>query len=206
MNAPAVPDGLRSLITAAVAREIAAVYEEQVVFPGTVVVDDQRFPDWPEPVLLISVENQGVCAWGVPLGRPDPPVVVGGEFGTVVHSPDPAAFVASRRWDGRCLSGLLIQAQAAELDEPVLAFLRDHYDELAGSHGWPGRHTYRFQRGRVRIMLWDAPGQCDWWISGAGPGDLAVLLHLSDLRASLWSTDPGGEALLAGLRRDREAP
>jgi hypothetical protein len=57
----------------------------------------------------------------------------------------------------------------------------------------------------VKIMLWDAPGQCDWWISASNVTVLeapaATLLPLSDLRTALWSTYPEGTALLRRVRK-----
>ena len=180
---------------------------------------DRRFPGWPGPVLVISVESQAVCAWGVPLGVPDPPVLVGGHVtagddvsrSTVAYATGLTAFVATRRWDAVCLGREpLLQAQAAELDPDTLAALRGRHEELPASSGWPGRATYRFQRRSVTILLWDSPGQCDWWISAADDGELeeAVesLVRLSDLGESLWSDDPGGDRLLTRLReRDGRA-
>ncbi|WP_143133814.1 hypothetical protein [Actinoplanes philippinensis] len=114
------------MITAEVAREIAVPYTDQVVFPETVMIDlpesvDRRFPGWAGPVLVLSVENQGVCAWGVPLGGENPEILVGGDIknaggwtrGTTRYCRDAAEFAATRRWDESCFSqGPLLQAQA----------------------------------------------------------------------------------------------
>lgn len=64
---------------------MAAPYTDQLVFPEIVLLDlpesaHRRFPGWTGPVLVISVENQGVCAWGVPLGNDNPEILVGGEI------------------------------------------------------------------------------------------------------------------------------
>jgi hypothetical protein len=77
VNLPAVPESVRSAVSADVAREIAMAYTDQVIFPDMVVIDlpeasNRRFPGWVGPVLVISVENQGVCAWGVPPGFENP--------------------------------------------------------------------------------------------------------------------------------------
>ncbi|GIF63618.1 hypothetical protein Ais01nite_16530 [Asanoa ishikariensis] len=210
-----VPAAVRSLITAAVADELATTYDDQVVFPRHVVIDlhedpDRRFPEWPTPVLVIAVENQGVCSWGVPLDDPALPVVVGDSGGTIVYTPDVASYLAARRWDRRCVHrGPLLQAQAAELDDDSLARLRADFDEQPATHGWPGHTQFRFERDGVMILLWSDAGQCDWWLSG--PADalsVAVgrLLSLSDLSTSLWSNDAAGEALLVGLRKSLEDP
>lgn len=108
-----IPERVRTVLTVEVAREIAAD-SDHPVFPGQVCIDEvgqpnRRFPDYPGPVLVLVHENQYVCSWGVPLGDPDPPVLVGGDVldrvrSTVRYSANIDAFVASRRWDGRCLS------------------------------------------------------------------------------------------------------
>ena len=211
-----VPESLRLLITAEVARELASTFGDQMMFPDRIVVDrpgdlDRMFPDWPTPVLLISVENQGVCAWGVPLSSPDPPVLVGGDLAvgvedtTVLYANSVGAFVAARRWDRGCLGQEpLIQAQAAELDAPSLGILQEWYHQLPSTKGWPGAVQYRFERDGFRILLWSGPGQCDWWISSARPhrlpGAVEQLMSLSDLRTSLWSNEASGEALLDQIR------
>ncbi|MEU8074811.1 hypothetical protein AB0B31_05125 [Catellatospora citrea] len=213
MDDVAVPASLRTLLTAAVARELASAYSDEVVFPDRIVVDhpgdpDSGFPEWPAPVLVISIENQGVCRWGVPLDRPDPLVLVGGELfdgsdwaeGTVAYAPDVAHFIAARRWDGDCLSGKpLLQAQAAELAAGTLGYLRAHFTELLPTRGFPGRDQFRFERRGVKVMLWSGPGQCDWWISGTDADELrgavGELTSLADLRDSLWSDDPVGDLL-----------
>jgi hypothetical protein len=206
-----IPAALAAL-TADVADEIAAVFGDQVVFPARIEVD--RFPGWPDRVLVLSHENQGVVTWGVPLGVPDPPVLVGGDLedpsgddwteGTVVYARSVAEFIAVRRWDAACLVEPLLQAQAQPLDDASLRYLREHYDERTGTTGWPASAQYRFEHGRVKILLWAGRDQCDWWISSPDAANLAMvataLLPLSDLRTSLWSNDSTGDALLAEIR------
>jgi hypothetical protein len=214
----AVPEALASLLTAAVARELAESYGDQVVFPDRVEIAqpdhvDRLFPGWPAPVLVIAHENQGVCSWGLPLGDPDPPVLVGGQLTdgsnwsaqTLVYSQIPAAYVAVRRWDRACLRGEpLLQAQAAELDTATLAVLRDRFREVFPTRGWPARQQYRFEGPDIKIMLWSGQGQCDWWLSAADAATLEPvtrdLLALSDLRSSLWSHNSIGTALLGAIR------
>jgi hypothetical protein len=217
VNDVVLPPELRSTLTAAVAHELAEVYTDQVVFPDEVVIDrpedpDRQFPGWPDPVLVIAYENQAVCAWGVPLGQPDPPVLVGGELSdgvnysdtTVRYTPSVAAYVAARRWDRACLSAPLLQAQAAEVDPASLAFLTTNFSQVHPTRGWPAAEQYRFEGHGVRIMLWSGKGQCDWWLSADRAAELESLarqvLELSNLRESLWSSDAVGEALLRAVR------
>ncbi len=207
-----------SALTPQVALEIAAVYGDGVVFPGRIVVDhpddpERRFPGWPTSVLVISIENQGVCAWGAPIDEADPAIVVGGDLvdgsdrssRTVRYACDVEAFIAARRWDATCLGRQpLIQAQSTELDHASLSHLRSRYGERPPSTGWPAATTFRFDDTAVQIMLWAGVGQCDWWISGTDVDRLeegiATLLPYADLRRSLWSHDKDVEELLARVR------
>ena len=68
-----VPAVFERLLTADVAAEIATAFRDQPVYPERIVVDGpastrpglgRRFPGWPGPVLVLSVEIHGVCAWG----------------------------------------------------------------------------------------------------------------------------------------------
>lgn len=205
--------------TADLADELALTYTDQVVYPRLTVIDrpgapERHFPTAPTPVLLLAIENQGVCAWGVPLdGHDNPPVIVSGELSdgsdtTIEYAADVEAYVAARRWDAQCLSSaVVLQAQAKPVDPTTLAYLRAGYEQSSSTAGWPGDVTYRFRNGPVRIMLWAAPDQCDWFIAGADTDELArataALLPYSDLRASLWSHDTVGQELLDRLRRTR---
>jgi hypothetical protein len=216
-----VPAVLAEALTASVTDELAAVFGDQVVFPHRTLVDDpgdeQRlFPGWPTPVLVVSHENQGVVSWGVPLGDPSPPVLVGGDMddpeagfsGTLVYAPSVEAFIAARRWDRTCLSREpLVQAQAEVLDDGSLAVLRAQFDEGPATRGWPGHTQYRFEGRGVKLMLWAGSRQCDWWLSGTDTDTIAEvvtdLMELSDLREAFWSNDLAGDALLREIKGGR---
>jgi len=121
-----VPAAVERLLTADVAAEIATAFSDQPVYPERIMMDGPAstrpglgrwFPGWPGPVLVLSVENQGMCAWGVPLGGDDHcPVLVGGELlgpgeATVEYAASVEDFIAARRWDRRCLeTGPALQA------------------------------------------------------------------------------------------------
>jgi hypothetical protein len=217
-----VPAVLAEALTASVADELAAVFGDRVVFPYRALVDGPRdeqrlFPSWPTPVLVVSHENQGVVSWGVPLGDPSPPVVVGGDLGdpeadssgTLVYAPSVEAFIAARRWDRTCWSREpMVQATRAEvLDDASLAVLRARFDEVPATRGWPGHTQYRFEGRGVKLMLWSGSQQCDWWLSGTDTDTLAEvitdLMDLSDLREAFWSNDLAGDALLREIRGGR---
>jgi len=74
-----------NVLSGQLAVEIALTYGDQVVFPTTVQIDEvasprRLFPGWREDVLVISIENQDVCAWGISLGgQRVGAVVVGGD-------------------------------------------------------------------------------------------------------------------------------
>ena len=216
-----MPAGVGRLLTADVAEEIARPFGDQIIYPQRIVVDcpagsspappgfSRRFPGWPGPVLVLSDENQGVCSWGVPSGGGE--VVVGGDLldagrATVVYAASVADFIAARRWDHRCLgTGLLMQAQAAELDQASLGCLQAKLTPAVTTTGWPGSRQYRFEGSGVQVMLWSQAGQCDWWISAASEAPLrqftASLLDLPGLGQALWSSDQDGERLLSQARR-----
>lgn len=221
-----VPAEVERLITAQVAAETARVFGDQVVYPEQVVVDGpesnwhgtgRMFPRWPGEVVVLSVENQGVCSWGVPLGRDSCEVLVGGYLldvgdATVRYAASVTDYIAARRWDEQCLSGApLLQAQAPELDGASLARLEGLLSPALSTAGWPGSRQYRFGGAGVRVMLWTQRGQCDWWISAASEPQLvafmAGLIDLPGLRDCLWSTSGAGERIIAGLSgRDPAVP
>ena len=216
-----VPAAVECLLTADVAAEIAAAFSDQPVYPERIVVDGpastgsglgRRFPGWPGPVLVLSVENQGVCSWGVPLDGDDHcPVLVGGELldageATVEYAACVEDFIAARRWDRRCLdTGPVLQAQALELAQSELGYLRARLSPAVATAGWPGSRQYRFEGRGVQVLLWSQHGQCDWWISAATEESLrafaAGLLELPGLRDTLWSNDDAGTRLLDESRR-----
>jgi hypothetical protein len=217
-----VPAAVERLLTADVAREAAETFGDQPVYPQRIVVDSpaepsrrrarssRRFPGWPGPVLVLSDENQGVCSWGVPLDGSSGQVLVGGDlldagYATVLYATSVEDFVAARRWDHICLAAApVLQAQAAELDQASLGYLRARLAPAVATAGWPGPRQYRFEGQDVRVLLWSQTGQCDWWISGSSELSLrefaAGLLDLSDLRSTLWSDDDSGVRLLDELR------
>lgn len=191
------------------AHEIAAPYTDEVVFPRDLIIDDSGaggfFPRWKGRVLVISHENQGVCTWGLSLDGPSMgTIVVGGNLAdgdrTVIHTDGLAEFIATRRWDARCLSREpLLQAQAEPIDEESLRYLRRDFEEGLTTYGWPAPYNYRFNLDQLMIMLWAGYDQCDWWVSG--PADdvrsqLSALRPLSNLATSFWSDDDLGSALL----------
>lgn len=209
------PEAVSATLSPEVAHEIARAYDDQVVFPDRILVDevgspDRLFPGTPQPVLVIAVENQGVCAWGVPLETPDPVVLVGGDLqgigdSTVEFAPNVQAYVDARRWDYQCLGRVpLIQAQAGDLTDEAASHLAAHYEQVPSTRGWPGAVQLRYQRGSTQLMLWSADGQCDWWISAGSVVDLEAavreVIGLPDLAGSLWSNDAEGELLLDRVR------
>jgi hypothetical protein len=208
----ALPARVVEQLTTEIAHAAADAFTDQVVFPHRVVVDrvdepDRLFPGWDTSVLVLAVENQGVCAWGVPIGQDDPPVLVGGDLEqgecTLGYTSSVGEYIAARMWDRGCLATVpLVQAQADPVEELAVEHLRDHFQRATETAGWPTRKQYRFERGDVRLMLWSGAEQCDWWISG--PTDqvhrvVGELRPLSNLTGALWSNDKQGQALLTDL-------
>ena len=169
------------------------------------------FPAGPGRSWCCRVENQGVCAWGVPIGGGDHcAVLVGGDLldareATVEYAASVEEFIAARRWDRRCLgTGPVLQAQAPQLTQSELGYLRARLFPAVATAGWPGSRQYRFEGRGVQVLLWSQHGQCDWWISAAAEQSLrtfaAGLLELPGLRDTLWSNDDAGTRLLGELR------
>jgi len=200
---------------------IAAVFEGQTELPRSArLADSRQMPGRADPILLLLTENQGVCYWGVPMSQGDnPPVLVGGDISraremTVEYAPTVGHFVYAFAWDSELFAGWqselpdhspMIQAQARTLDSDVLDLLRGRYKEEVETHGWPGSVQRRFRStAGLRIGLWNAEDQCDWWISAPTDAILAEelrwLIGVSNLRESLWSNDVEGEALLRDIR------
>ena len=216
-----VPAAVERPPTADVAAEIAAAFSDQPVYPERIAVDGpapagpgpgRRFPGWPVPVLVLSVENQGVCSRGVPPGGDGRcPVLAGGELldageATAGYAACVEDFIAARRWDRRCLgTGPVPQAQAPELAWSGLGYLRARLSPAVATAGWPGSRQYRFEGRGVQVLLWSQHGQCDWRIPAAAEESLrafaAGLLELPGLRDTLWSSDDAGTRLLDESRR-----
>ncbi len=167
----------RQTLSEEVATQLSGAYTDNAVYLGRLEIDraaspQRQFPGWPDDVLIVAVENQGVCSWGVSLaGASRGVVVVGGDLaggsGTTPYAPDLATYVRTRKWDKECLdSAPLLQAQGAALDERTASFLRSRFSELDPTFGWPCAANYRFETDGVPVMLWSDDEQCDWWISG----------------------------------------
>lgn len=189
---------------------LAQAYTDQPVFPEVLQVDRgpdfQFFPRWKgSEVLVLCHENQGVVTWGLDLdlgggGR----VIVGGDLedatDTEVYVDDVETFARCRMWDLVCLdSQPLLQAQADRLDRAALREIRADWHEETTTFGWPGRRNYRFERDRLRLMIWAGREQADWWVSG--PANeliraLPALRELSNLDDALWSNDELGTEIL----------
>lgn len=209
-----VPYAVRRLLTADVAQEIARTFGDQPVYPERIVVDrpgdiGRRFPGWPEAVLVLSAENQGVCSWGVQLGGSSGEVLVGGDLfdagqATVVYAATVEDFIAARLWDHACLPAPLLQAQGDVLDKASLGYLQTRLTPTVATAGWPGARQYRLEGRAVRVLLWSSSQQCDWFISASSEPSLmafaAGLLNLSNLRRALYSNDDAGERVLDELR------
>lgn len=146
---------------------------------------------------------------GVPLNGDRGPVLVGGDLldigkATVEYAASVGDFIAARRWDRRCLEAEpLLQAQAPGLDRSSLGRLQALLSPAVSTAGWPGSRQYRFEGLGVRVLLWSAEGQCDWWISATAQEPLRAftseLLELPGLRETLWYNDDAGARLLGEL-------
>jgi len=206
-----IPPDVSAALTPEVAQEIA-IYSDTIVFPNEILIyqptdPDTYFLNYPHPVLVLMFENQGVVAWGVPLGVDRPPVLVGSdELPVTETAPNIETFIAARRWDAAAFPHCptTIQAQAEPLPDPAKRFLDAHFHPNLTTYGWPGHTNLRYESDSARILLWLGEEQCDWNISAASLPELEAtmrsLFHLSDLATSAWSLDKEGEQILNKIR------
>ncbi len=179
----------------------------------------RTYPHQPSPLvsrpLWLASENQGVGHWVVPMdGSDDPPVYVTGDLrsgrSVARYADSLAEFFGAVAWDVTGVAGPddvpIIQAQADPLDSVSIAFLEQRFVQRSTTHGWPCRDNRRFQRDDQRIALWSCDDQCDWWLVAQSPASLHRLvrdvIHLSDLKESLWSNDATGMAILSRVRSE----
>jgi len=123
-----------------------------------------------DKILPFMNENQHVCVWGIRLdGADDPAVVVEVDSGTLPRWQLCAEHFSD--WLGcqvenfRVLQSSWFVAQAPELTDNIVGFLRQHFEEGMQTHAWPGETNYRFFNSRAELILWSTKGQCDWWIA-----------------------------------------
>jgi hypothetical protein len=209
-----VPAAVRALqaydgLMAAVARP----YDAQPGLPHGRLVTTEEMPNAGGDVLWLMSENQGVCAWGVPLGAgDDPPVLVGGELGDEGRSPmryadGVTAFVASAAWDDRMLSRTpLVEAGTPPLTHEDEAFLAARFGAAITTWGYPCRRNLRFASPTgTGVLLWACSRGTDWMISGPDPaeveGCVRDLLSRFDLQPAFGAHDDAGIALLDRVRQ-----
>ncbi len=111
-----------------------------------------------------------MCVWGIhPDAEDDPPVVVEVDSGTPPRWQRCAdCFIDWLRCqvqDNDLLHSAPFAAQALPLSAGVLSTLRQHFEEGLQTRAWPGATTYRFSNTNFRLLLWNADGQCDWWVA-----------------------------------------
>ena len=178
-------------------------------------------------LLVVMIENQGVCTWAVKLdGSDDPPVVVEVDSRRSAASPgevrwEPCAvsfstFMYCRAWDeGCCLTDnpdklVMAFAQDKALAPGDLEFLQSHFSEGPRTHGHPGATNYRFFTGNSAILIWDQGdyergGAADWWLAASSDEALLDVLHkvwhCGSLRETLYANDPHSRAVLDQLKR-----
>lgn len=153
-------------------------------------------------------ENQGVCGWGIPLDAGDDPpvlVAVAPEFEWRPHADTFSTFIACQVWDyEEAAERVLLGAQASPLAPLDLDLLRRTFHEKPATHGWPGKHTFGFERDDARVRIWDEGGQADWWISARSEASVAFLARelwmCGDLKTSMYGVDERGERVLKSLR------
>jgi hypothetical protein len=170
-----------------------------------------------EGLVVIRIENQGVCSWAVRLDDgADPRVLieVDSKPDAVIwrlHAASFSDYVLTLAWDGLAF-GLPfgLAAQDSPLERHDLALLEREFEQRDRTWGWPGHTNYRFERGDQRVIVWDGEGQADWWLLAPTAEALAglarTLWDCGGLASSLYAAcrDPGvqdvAEEVLAALR------
>jgi hypothetical protein len=147
-----------------------------------------------EGLLVIRIENQGVCHWAVPLDDGDDPRVLvevdspPDRLAWQLHAPSFSEYVFTLAWD-RLAFGLPdgLAAQDEPLGQQDLALLEQRFVQRPSTYAWPGRVNYRFERGDQRVVVWNADGfdhddpraefggQADWWLHAGTAASLASL-------------------------------
>lgn len=163
-----------------------------------------------EGLLTFMYENQGVCTWSIPLqAGPDPEVFV--EVGTM---PRPAwsmacesfsAWLRARVDDGLMSQRMTFAAQAPPLSAAMLKALQDAFVEGPRTYVWPGKTNYRFRGSEADILLWDAEGQCDWFVAPRSDATLALraIPRINEVADAFYPLTGDGELALAALRTKR---
>jgi hypothetical protein len=155
-------------------------------------------------------ENQGVCTWAIDVnGSDDPPVYVdvdtdGREWQLL--APGFSQYVYSCVWDYRLVFGQpgLVEAQNRALSPSALGILGSGFRQEVQTHGWPGSTQYRFHRDRQAILIWDGPGQADWFVAAPTAETLESALiavwQLDDVGKSLYDCSQLGRETLERVR------
>ena len=163
--------------------------------------------DWPVPIdelrtsasdglLVFMHENQNVCHWAIPLAGPsDPPVLVaaedGREQGWCRCADRLSEWVMCQIADHQLVEAARFAGNLEALSEVWLQQLRENFELGTATYRWPGDRNLRFSSPMGRVLLWDTPDQCDWFI--APTSQSAALLDLLPLRhgfdGSLYALD-----------------
>lgn len=140
-------------------------------------------------LVVVLIENQGVCWWGFELDAgDDPPVYVDLDpppHKLFVYSPSFSEFTFVRVFDHEGFW----DSERFSLDTfgPVTAgdleFLKRRYSQQPSFKGWPGTDTYRFLSEFGRITIWQSKEQADWTLSAKTP---AAPSRLRGEVAHLW--------------------
>ncbi len=153
--------------------------------------------------LVIAQESVGVCTWAVPLDEGhDPPVLVEVDLTPgfwQLHAASFSAFAATLAWDAELETGRMLMAHNPPMRPTDLALLRGRFTEAGTTHVWPARTTYRFERGRDRVALWDREDASDWCLCSDTTAGLTALAR------ELWDCGDLAGQLYAPVGEDEDA-
>jgi hypothetical protein len=156
-------------------------------------------------------ENQGVCVWAFILdGSADPPVFVDVDSGGAqweFMAPTFSGYVYSCVWDYAIVLNqpALVQAQNGPLSAQGVARLRDLFTEQVPTFGWPGGTQRRFVGKDRAILIWDGPGQADWFVGARDAASLESALRavwdIDAVGGSFYDCSVVGRSVLEKLKR-----
>lgn len=126
-------------------------------------------------LLMLLVENQGVCWWGVELdGSEDPAVYVDfdpppDKLFQYASSFSEFTYLRLFDFDGWYEDGRFILETRKPLRDETVEWLKKTFREEPTSLGWPGTKTYRYSCPLGRITIWQSEDQADWALTGETP-------------------------------------
>ena len=156
-------------------------------------------------LLVFMNENQGVCNWAVPLGSdPNPDVLINvDKRGWEPYGATFSQAIFCQLWDWQNYS-IHAWADADELTAAALATLAGGFRALPVTRVWPLEKNIRLEGDSKSLLLWTAPGMCQFNLRAHSPEAFQDLLDLTweyeGVSQRLDGHDPISQDLIARKR------